>query len=308
MPETENPWENATSDSSWRQANFSMEEAAEGYHNNIENDDVDAGDHCRVARCVVNTCHVGDALIGFLMLLYSFVLRMEENSPKAIAWIFFSLGTLLAFRAAVGTWSVYHDLLGRMGILLSSYVSVLLSFSLFVCSMVSLGMRQKIALYLTAHQGDLHLPPKVVTFTSSHVHFIWVTLLVSCLVEAVRWIIMSKFHECMIEEDELSIQLLPPSSARQNRKPWWWSTRRNGNVGRHDLAGPLLEPSWTATSNHGWNKPFWKRIFPRGPTSERNVRDDGSVDFASVQEEWASRSEEDPLWWTRDEGDSQNRS
>ena len=37
---------------------------------------------------------------------------------------------------------------------------------------------------------------------------------------------------------------------------------------------------------------------------EDNLREDASVDFASVQEEWASRTEEDPYWWTREENNS----
>jgi hypothetical protein len=28
------------------------------------------------------------------------------------------------------------------------------------------------------------------------------------------------------------------------------------------------------------------------------------VDFASVQEEWASKSQQDPFWWSREEGES----
>lgn len=280
----------------------------------MEHDPVGGDLSCRIARCLVNSWHFADSIIGFLMLVYGIVLKTEGKEPMVLVWTFLSLGTILLIRATFGTWSVYREVFGRMGILLSAYCSTILSFILFIVSMTSLGMRQKIAPYLRAHQADLHLSTAIVGFIENHVHFIWVTLLVCCFIEALRWVTLINYHAYMLEEDERSIQLTP-QSFRRNCKPWWWASRRNLNRERGDIADPLLGPSW-ATSNHrsiqtdhgldsSANNSIWSRIFGRrGTSGGGNVRDDASVDFASVQEDWASRSEEDPLWWTRDEGGS----
>jgi hypothetical protein len=50
---------------------------------------------------------------------------------------------------------------------------------------------------------------------------------------------------------------------------------------------------------------FLGGLFGRSSSSNNNPRDDGSVDYASLNEEWASRSEEDPYWWTREENNQQ---
>ena len=317
MPEIENPWEKAAIDPSWNQANFSMEEKTD-VEDTTEQDPEEGELGSRIARCVVNSWHFADAAIGFVMLVYGILLKTEGKEPKVVVWTLLSLGTILLIRATFGTWSVYKDVFGRMGILLSAYFSTVLAFSLFIASMTSLGMREKIAPYLRAHQEHLHLSSAIVGFIENHVHFIWAALLVCSFIEAVRWLTLVNYHAFMLEEDELSIQLIP-QSLRRNRKPWWWSSRRNVNRERDDLADPLLGPSW-ATSNHrsyqmdhgldsDANTSMWSRIFGRSVNGiGGNIRDDASVDFASVQEDWASRSEEDPLWWTRDEGDTNNKS
>ena len=68
-------------------------------------------------------------------------------------------------------------------------------------------------------------------------------------------------------------------------------------------ATPVDEPSssnsflWSWVSS--WTTSRRRRSLVDGGS---NLRDDGSVDFASVQEEWASRTEEDPVWWSRGGG------
>jgi hypothetical protein len=37
--------------------------------------------------------------------------------------------------------------------------------------------------------------------------------------------------------------------------------------------------------------------FSSARPSNTSARDDGSVDYASLNEDWASRSQDDPLWW-----------
>ena len=317
MPDTDNPWENAVDNPSWSQANFSMdqkEDVEESAERNPGQEEL-AG---RIVRYFVNLWHITDVSVGFAMLVYGLVLHTEGKAPKALMGLSLALGTVLMFRAVSGMYSTYKDFCQRVGILLSAYLSSVMSVALFIASMISLGMRQSIAAYLRAHQADLHLRAPMITFVENHVHFVWATLLVCCGIEALRSISLLSYRAYLLEEDELSLQLLPQPS-RRNRKPWWWSSRRNADNRPEELADPLLGPSWATANNrsyqmdHGFDSEpipsMWTRMFGGSRVRDNsNARDDASVDFASVQEDWASRTEEDPLWWTRDEGESNNRS
>jgi len=97
------------------------------------------------------------------------------------------------------------------------------------------------------------------------------------------------------DEEEVALTTTPSRNhhadhSNLNGLPDW------ARDGRSDYPPPPPPSSFFSTS---WF--FWKSS-PTTPFSH-NPRDDGSVDFASVQEEWASRSEEDPLWWSRGGGD-----
>lgn len=313
MPDNDNPWENAVDNPSWSQANFSMdqkEDVEESAERNPGQDDL-AG---RIIRCVVNSWHFVDVSVGFAILVYGIVLHKERKESKALIGTLLVLGTVLMLRALLGTYSTYKDICQRVGVLVSAYSSSVMSFVLFTASMISLEKRQDIAAYFRAHQEDLHLRAPWITFIENHVHFIWVTLLVGCVIEAIRSISLVSYRTYLLDQDELSLQLLPQSS-RRNRKPWWWS-RRPADNHPEELVDPLLDPRWATANNrsyemdHGLDSgtipSMWSRVF--GARNKSNVRDDASVDFASVQEDWASRTEEDPLWWTRDEGESNNRS
>jgi len=108
-------------------------------------------------------------------------------------------------------------------------------------------------------------------------------------------------------EDIQDAENLSRYTSRAGRSPWWWS--RNGRRDNSEnLEEPLLfgQPSWTNTSNNyrvqdGVNtsssSSWWP--FSRGGSGQ-NARDDGSVDYASLNEDWASRSQADPTWWSRD--------
>jgi hypothetical protein len=51
---------------------------------------------------------------------------------------------------------------------------------------------------------------------------------------------------------------------------------------------------------HG-NSPRKSRWWPFSSSSPNDLEDDGSADdYASINQEWASKSEEDPFWWTQE--------
>jgi hypothetical protein len=110
-------------------------------------------------------------------------------------------------------------------------------------------------------------------------------------------------------------------------RPWWWdrsrsfrTRRRAPAVGNEILTEALLQDDYTNTSSVGRQQhrhsPLsqqrrgrgrsWWRMFSRGSGDDDdhdNIRDDGSVDFASVQEEWEIRSQGNPTWWAQDDDD-----
>mmetsp|Transcript_16825 Transcript_16825/g.40727 ORF Transcript_16825/g.40727 Transcript_16825/m.40727 type:complete len:547 (+) Transcript_16825:84-1724(+) len=119
------------------------------------------------------------------------------------------------------------------------------------------------------------------------------------------------------------------SSHRSRNRPWWWNQRNQAqNGGGHDydedgrLEEPLIhgQPGWTRSGGgtymvddgvstprrsgglFGWMNggiSSSSRTANNNHNNNDNPRDDGSVDYASLSEDWASRSEEDPYWWTQ---------
>mmetsp|Transcript_11396 Transcript_11396/g.12749 ORF Transcript_11396/g.12749 Transcript_11396/m.12749 type:complete len:311 (-) Transcript_11396:113-1045(-) len=304
MESTKNPWENAVSDHDWSRSNLSEEQKVESSEEESSPDEEIA---CKIVRFLVNSWHFFDFLIGLVLLIYGVVLKIEGNILKIIFGALVSLGVVLIVRASVGTYSVYKDQYLRFGMKISAYLSSLLSLSFFVTSMISLGEKSSIVRYLDQQKQHLHLPDSVTLFLKNNIHFIWISLLVLCGLEAIRWISLLNYREYLLEDDALSVQLMPLTSVR-NRKPWWWKRQNTIHNQVNDLNDPLLGPSWTVANSQSYqmdegldqaNKgnSLWSKLFEK-----RNLRDDASVDFASVQEDWASKSEEDPLWWTREEG------
>ncbi|GKY90368.1 hypothetical protein MPSEU_000010800 [Mayamaea pseudoterrestris] len=96
------------------------------------------------------------------------------------------------------------------------------------------------------------------------------------------------------------------------RRPWWWDRQQQPRASSNShMRRPLLHdqglPDWVANGRRlrrEQQSSRWFRLPWRGnhvAATNDHVRDDGSVDFASVQEEWASRSEDDPHWWTKEQ-------
>mmetsp|Transcript_7870 Transcript_7870/g.16421 ORF Transcript_7870/g.16421 Transcript_7870/m.16421 type:complete len:419 (+) Transcript_7870:233-1489(+) len=80
------------------------------------------------------------------------------------------------------------------------------------------------------------------------------------------------------------------------------NNNNSNNNGLPNWARDSGSPNRMRSSNNPKSSSMFSSLFFWRTTSsdDHDPRDDGSVDFASVQEEWASRSEQDPLWWSRD--------
>jgi hypothetical protein len=97
---------------------------------------------------------------------------------------------------------------------------------------------------------------------------------------------------------------LAPSSSR----PWWWQqTQHHADSSRGGHEGSAEEPSSFWHDDRRWFSWLRRKRHCSPSSGSNNPRDDGSVDFASVQEEWLNRSMEDPFWWSRDEHENDDR-
>ena len=263
-------------------------------------------------QSLVRVWHVLDGLVGLILTLYGCILIPTH----LIFPIFLTLGMgiLLLVRSFAGLSGLNSDALDRFGLRLSSvYLSPFLAFEYLILSFLCMGNHAILVDYIQNHASQLHFSTQVVSFVETHHHALWVVLLVSAIMELIRWWTVPILQAWLLQLDTSlgspDIELL----YTPNRKPWWWQQQRQQRLSRREdengLHDALLEqPHWAQQHNHSRNysihdgisqhdTSFWSRWFGSSPRDN----DDESVDFASVQEEWASKSQEDPFWWSREE-------
>lgn len=94
------------------------------------------------------------------------------------------------------------------------------------------------------------------------------------------------------------------SPAPASSRPWWWSrsSLSASRTAAHNDVSFLTSDTTTDWADDAAWFAFLRRRrqHRRANGNDDDLRDDGSVDFASVQEEWATRASEDPHWWSRD--------
>jgi hypothetical protein len=270
-------------------------------------------------QTLVRSCHVGDGILGILLIGYGMLIRNSHlTTPLILTWTF---GTLLLARAVFGLLlSVHHEgrIMRRLGLRLSAvYLSPLFALVDFMISFLCMGNHAIFVQYLQAHASQLHLSERLVTYIANHHRAVWILFLSFSLLELIRWYMISNFHTWLLQMDTLPLNhssddvelLYTPIGgvvAASTKRPWWWQQQHSS---RETLQEPLLHNhrDWVHDNSrhnysmhHGVSSPtsFWSRWFP----SQND--DEEEVDFASVQEEWASKSQQDPFWWSREEGES----
>ena len=153
-------------------------------------------------------------------------------------------------------------------------------------ALVSLGMKSKMIHYIVTHESELHIGPNIGHFLEHHTHTIWIMLLAAAVLElALAYTRINKQNDLALSTLQEQLRTTPGGP------PWANHTRSNPRV---DVAVDQEGIQRTAARN--------RRLFSNWfntPSQPTDLRDDGSVDFSSVQDEWASRSEEDPFWWTK---------
>jgi hypothetical protein len=224
---------------------------------------------------MVRFCSVLDCIVAIFGTVYAFELRnrIEPRPVTAIA-VVIALAVLLFIRCTTAV--LGH----RCCLFISANVSAVLSLVYLLASPIAAITLNWLhphlfATYLLQHD-NLLLPVQWSLYLQQHAgKRLWLVFLLLFVVECARWQLFQTYRRSLVRDTEhwngegsLSESLL--SSDRQGRRrPWLsWSHRRN-----------------------------------RSPNPRDNDEDNSL--FVAVQEEWASRTEEDPFWWSRDEDDIQ---
>lgn len=175
---------------------------------------------------------------------------------------------------------------------------------------------------------------------SKYQHHAWGVFLFASVVECCRWALLQQYETLRFQENnplrassnrnpEETITFGDGGSSAvgsRRRTPWWLpSSAHSGSAVDTSLQQSLLEentnsygnPTWAQTSTRhgdyslddGVGTPRRKRgggwwPFSSSRSTARtsaDFRDDGSVEYASLNEDWTNRSQQDPHWWSRDD-------
>lgn len=148
-------------------------------------------------------------------------------------------------------------------------------------------------------------------FCHDTLHWLWLLLTIVAALEAARYVLLSYYRTKVllpVDADELVYRSMQ-GTGRLFTTPrlWWWS---QSDLDSGDQRDPLLngEPEWMHAEldapSPGWSI---SSIFRRsgGSITNEDLRARSAGDFAPI-EEWASRDQSDPCWWSKDEEDKDN--
>lgn len=161
-----------------------------------------------------------------------------------------------------------------------------------------------------------HAPPHVHNSTQRIALQVWLWMIAG--IELIRFFVLRHYYRFQVQRDRDDLQRSSFDTEAFRRRPWWWE--EHDNISRHNLREPFLPDGleWTMeTQNTSFftsrqtqpaeqpsslSSSWWDSVFFwKAAVDQQDLRDEGSVDFASVQDEWASRSEQDPYWWSREQ-------
>jgi hypothetical protein len=251
----------------------------------------------------LNLSFLLDCVIGLLILIYGLILASEKDKTAAVSNVIMlscAVGGLLLLRSpfvALCDRICPNDTIARCNILWSQYTSPLLALLYAALALFCLVEKQAVQQDFLPHS---HLP-------QLSYNLLWGLLVILSLAECVRWQLLQWEYQrvlASLDEDEPRNSSFGSSPFSRVHRPWWW--RRDDS----EMTQSLLDdigPSWVSPSlrrnrrREEERSTGWTWLGFRRRHRERDLRDSGSVDFESVQEEWASRTEEDPFWWSREQ-------
>jgi len=302
----DDPWGNAVMNNHDNHAQSAFQFNHQTQQNNTSHEVGVAGDEVDPDGCsfyclynVLKVWHVIDIILGFCIILYGSLLAEENKQVQTItiALILF-VGILLLLRAIFGTLALFTNHCERFGLVTSAGTSPILALIWFAAMFTNLSIPGRVQSYTKHHQL---LWKTWQSWANNHRQTLTLLLLGAFLLESVRWQLVQKLLTSLNTLEHQQDERDRESAERRNRmplRPWWWKHNSSAAMDRNDpLRSSLLPVTHDQLSTDNYH-PAWS-FFGR----RRQERDDASVDFASVQEEWASRAEEDPYWWARDQNE-----
>jgi len=232
------------------------------------------------------------------VVLYGSIIASSSVSNIAVIFIL-GVGILLLLRALSGMLALStQNMCHRCGLPVSAGTSPILASTWFVVGCVNFVFPGHVQSYLQEHRL---LWSFVQNWVGDHTQTLSLIFLGAFLLECARWQLVQSLHRKLASLEATEDARARQRSDLRNRvsaRPWWF-VRGSVRTNEDPLTESLLPVnSGVQSAPRSWT--FLGR--PRRIQGERqNFRDDASVDFASVQDEWASRTEEDPYWWSRDE-------
>ena len=304
-----NPWESAANDRLWEQAQHNTPSAESttallnGDSNRFSSPSGTTATHHHTptrgfSSVIFQACHVWDMVGGISVAMYTGIVELPHDRVPAIFVMVVSLLILLRGILAKIT---------RCGVTVSATLSFVLSLLFLVLALCLWGLS------LSESTSTCLVFPLQWCHAISPIKLAGIVLILG-MVEGIRyvWIRTWMHEEATTIRDVLNESEI--TERRRRQSPWWWGSRderqerlltmsdarphwssgdATGYHMDHGVGTPERSARTTSSSSSWW--PFRRR-------QERDLRDDASVEYASLNEDWASRSQEDPFWWTREEG------
>ena len=313
----ENPWESAANDRLWERdpttttttttnpmETSNTNHSAWWMNGNRRSPNGTLGFQCFQA------CHILDIVLGSIVMLYTGLVLLPQNRWSSICLMV--LASLVILRGIVAK-------ITRRGASMSAALSLALTGLYCLMALITyVGSR-----WTKSKPDECEFIPfeawchKINLTTIALTFFIW------GIFELIRylWIRQWMLEEASQVRDDLNASEVTYDRRRQQqRQPWWWQSSPHSRGADRTSTEPLLNenrrPHWSSTGSRGYHmdhggedrtpsaavsRSWW--LFPRrSSTNGSGVRDDGSVEYASLNEDWASRSQEDPFWWAQEEG------
>mmetsp|Transcript_26850 Transcript_26850/g.47355 ORF Transcript_26850/g.47355 Transcript_26850/m.47355 type:complete len:381 (-) Transcript_26850:354-1496(-) len=297
-------------------------------HRNEDDENHHRSGKCCAKLTVSHVLSTLDASITLLLFSYvGYTLHQDEKKEEtkmtppqiAILCVCVLLATVIAWRALLVSCLFPGK---RCSMSLSTHLTLLLSgsYAILALSAWIVANKKRDALpWCWSLGGWCSRSPKALP----------AILTALALLEILRWVFAQGELSQFDQDHPHSSSRQSPSARRhygdddssfttsRRHRPWWWN--RHNYSRNHDqddsginesLLGNNGQPGWSSSGNQsylvddgvgGTQTRGFLGWFGRGRSSSHNPRDDGSVDYESLNEEWASRSEEDPYWWTREE-------
>ena len=308
-----NPWENAVNDNQWSSAAFGVRNVSEMTNTTHVHDGDDEEFVTAMVRHWLYVFHIADLLAALVLLLLALLEKLHEFVPfikmenKTLQITFYVLSGVLFLRGAYACipllggkphWVGAYKWSGRTSLLLCGCYTIA-------------GIEEILRRVFSPHMN-----------LGDNDKYVWIVLLCLGLLEITRWVCVDNYRQIVtpIGYDDEDIRRAqeegPAVEQRTSGRPWWLGGKRRSND-QHDsrLDEPLLgRPGWAHGHDRSYiqeegtdqgKQGFFSRMFggkPTGSGGAVDVRDDD--DFASLQDDWASRSEEDPLWWSKEDGNN----